>query len=156
MTRGELFREKDAFQISSSCKPATLEPSHDDDGLLALETQFNSLLMELAAAQSRGKALESGVETLGECDNPGSDQEATAMTEIILGRLYPIERAIMVTPARTIVGLGVKARHAAHVMSEYWDRPLDEIDWNAQAARLLIEAICNVAQVPPPVRSSEG
>jgi hypothetical protein len=33
--------------------------------------------------------------------------------EAILARLYPIEQAIMQTRARTIAGLGVKARHAA-------------------------------------------
>jgi hypothetical protein len=66
----------------------------------------------------------------------------------ILARLYPIERAIMAAPAYSIVGLGVKARHAAYVMSQYWEEPTDKIDWEAQAIRLLIEAVCDVARTP--------
>jgi hypothetical protein len=52
--------------------------------------------------------------------------------EAILALLYPIERAIMAAPAYTIIGLGVKARHAAYVMSQYWEEPIDEIDWESQ------------------------
>jgi hypothetical protein len=66
----------------------------------------------------------------------------------MLGRLEPIERAIMATPAQTVAGLGVKARHAAYVMSEYWDAPIDKIDWDARAVRLLIEAVCEVLAYP--------
>jgi len=60
----------------------------------------------------------------------------------------------MQTPARTITGLGVKARHAAYVMSQYWEVPIDRVDWDARAARLLIEAVCSVAHVPLPLRGS--
>jgi len=66
----------------------------------------------------------------------------------MLGRLEPIERAIMATPARTVAGLGVKARHAAYVMSEYWNAPIDRMDWDARAVRLLIEAVCEAAGAP--------
>jgi hypothetical protein len=59
--------------------------------------------------------------------------------ESMLAGLAPIEQAIMATPARTIAGLGVKARHAAYVNSEHWDAPIDQIDWNARAVRSLIE-----------------
>ncbi len=68
--------------------------------------------------------------------------------DAILECLYPIERAIMTAPAHSIVGLGVKARHAAYVMSQYWEEPTDKIDWEAQAIRLLIEAVCDVARTP--------
>jgi hypothetical protein len=57
-----------------------------------------------------------------------------------LARLDPIEQAVMATPARTIAGLGMKAPHAAYVVSHYWEAPSDRIDWNARAIRLLIEA----------------
>jgi hypothetical protein len=63
----------------------------------------------------------------------------------ILARLQPIERAIMQTPVYTITGLGVKARHAAYVMSKYWEAPADQIDCDEQVVRLLIEAICKLA-----------
>ena len=68
--------------------------------------------------------------------------------ENVLARLAPIERAIMETPATTIAGLAVKARHVAYVLSEYWEVPVDQIDWEARAVRLLIESICNVTHTP--------
>ena len=65
-----------------------------------------------------------------------------------LAQLAPIEQAIMATPAQTIIGLGVKARHAAYVLSECWAEPLERIDWDRRAVRLLIEAVCLVAGRP--------
>ena len=62
----------------------------------------------------------------------------------------------MQTPARTIAGLGVKARHAAYVMSQYWEEPIDRIDWDARAARLLIEAVCDFAHRPLPFWKARG
>ncbi len=58
----------------------------------------------------------------------------------------------MRTPASTIAGLGVKARHAAYVVSQYWEEPLDQIDWEAQAVRRLIEAVCEIARTPLPFK----
>jgi hypothetical protein len=133
-----------------------LLPANDDGGLLALEMQLDDLVNELLAARkangepimsSDQRSLVSGrsqasAQTI-------SDQEArTKQVETILARLYPIEHAIMATPAHTITGLGVKARHAAYVMSQYWEEPIDRIDWEARAVRLLIEAVCNVASTP--------
>ena len=54
----------------------------------------------------------------------------------------------MATSAQTVVGLGVKARHAAYVISEYWAEPLEKTDWDRRAVRLLIEAVCVVAGQP--------
>jgi hypothetical protein len=54
----------------------------------------------------------------------------------------------MQTPARTIAGLGVKARHAAYVVSEYWEAPIERINWDARVIRLLIEAMCDLAGTP--------
>jgi hypothetical protein len=62
----------------------------------------------------------------------------------ILANLDPIERAITQTPAYTIGGLRVKARHAAYVVEHYWEAPVDKIDWDARVVRLLIEAICKL------------
>jgi hypothetical protein len=67
--------------------------------------------------------------------------------EAVLAILDPIERAIMVTPATTIVGLGVKARHAAQVLSHYWTDTPERLDWDARTVRLLIESMCTVAGV---------
>ena len=74
--------------------------------------------------------------------------------EAMLGRLRPIETAIMAMTARTIEGLGVKARHAAYVMSEYWNGPIDRVDWDARAVRRLIEAVCESAGTPLPLHGA--
>jgi hypothetical protein len=139
-------------------------PTDDDARLLTLEVQFDSLVTELLAAQKASgelvicpdqrslnhDSLQAGVEA-------ESDHEArTTQVEAILTRLYPIEQAIMQTPARTIAGLGVKARHAAYVMSQYWDAPIDRIDWDARAARLLVEAVCDFARRPLPFQNARG
>ena len=144
-----------ADQLSAGTATAS---SVDDSPLLALEKQFDAISAELLAVQrlrrnqnrSRTPAahppeeatIESGV---GEHT---FDEFATQRIESVLARLYPIEQAIMRTPASTIAGLGVKARHAAYVLSQYWEAPVDRIDWDARAVRLLIEAICDIAHTP--------
>jgi hypothetical protein len=148
---GALFGSPDA---KTSALPLA---TTNDAGLLALEAQFDSLVAELVAAQKasdaaiypgRGPSAQDSVEAGSE---PDTDQGAqTKKAEAVLARLYPIEQAIMATPARTITGLGVKARHAAYVMSQYWEAPVDQIDWDARAMRLLIEAVCGLANVPLP------
>jgi hypothetical protein len=104
--------------------------------LLALEKRFNALAAEID--RDRGEV---------------GREAFTKEVEATLARLDPIERAIMETPACTIAGLGVKARHAAYVVSQYWDAPIDRIDWDAQAVRLLIEAVCDIADTPLLYRS---
>jgi uncharacterized protein DUF5615 len=49
-----------------------------------------------------------------------------------------------------------RARHAAHVISQYWDFPIDKIDWDAQTIRLLIEAVCDFAHKPLPSHNLKG
>ena len=109
----------------------------NDAALLALEKRFNALAAE----------LDRDVECLRE------EVGREALTKEVEATLAPIERAIMETPACTIAGLGVKARHAAHVLSQYWEAPIDRIDWDARAVRLLIEAVCDVARTPLPFRT---
>jgi hypothetical protein len=126
----------------------------EDAALLALEEQFNVLVVELATVQetnrrsSDSRSFGPGVERL---HDESRFEAQTRQLEAILTSLCPIERAIMQTPARTIAGLGVKARHAAYVMSHYWEAPIDRVDWDARAVRLLIEAICDVARTPLPL-----
>jgi hypothetical protein len=140
-----------------SCRSATAS-SADDSPLLALEKQFNAISAELLAMQRlrsnqnryRSPAAhppeQATIETgVGEHT---FDEFETQRIESILARLYPIEQAIMRTPACTIAALGVKARHAAYVLSQYWEAPIDRIDWDARAVRLLIEAVCDVAHAP--------
>jgi hypothetical protein len=78
------------------------EGTDDDSDLIALGKQFE----ELAA----------NVRSL--CNSRTSD-DYLELLEAALGRLEPIELAIIATPARTISGLGVKARHVAYILSEY-------------------------------------
>ena len=110
------------------------ERTDDDSDLIALGKQFEEI-----AANVRNLC------------NSGAPDDYLELLEAALGRLEPIELAIMATPARTISGLGVKARHAAYVLSEYWDVPIDRIDWDARAVRLLIEAVCEKANVFVPL-----
>ena len=138
-----------------------------DDTLLALERQFEVLAREFSIllstpANQKGKAK--GVlgsdtgpgnqSSLGQRSNRRDDQpdkpgaERLERLEAALARMEPIERAIMATPAQTVVGLGVKARHAAYVISECWAEPLEMIDWDKRAVRLLVEAVCVVAGRP--------
>jgi len=103
--------------------------SDDDSALISLGQQFGETVAELQML-------------LGQPEKGGHSEEL----EAALARLEPIERAIMATTAKTVAGLEVKARHAAYVMSEQWNAPIDRLDWDARAARLLIENVCNIAR----------
>jgi hypothetical protein len=105
----------------------------DDSALLALGKQFEEIADEIRNLR-----------------NSASSDARLEQIEAALGRLEPVEAAIMAAPAHTFAGLGVKARHAAYVMSEYWNGPIDRIDWDARAVRLLIEAVCKSAGTPLP------
>ncbi|MGJ4896690.1 MULTISPECIES: hypothetical protein [unclassified Bradyrhizobium] len=94
-----------------------------------------------------GKQLEEAIAKIRALYDPASPDHLEGI-ESMLAELAPIEQAILATPARTLAGLGVKARHAAYVISEYWDAPIDQIDWDARAVRSLIEAVCEVASIP--------
>jgi hypothetical protein len=147
---------EDALLGSSHSEHAAFPapPTNDDTGLVALETQFRCLLAELLAAQNVNAICSDGrVLVRGNLEADSSSLADPKKAEAILARLYPIERAIMATPARTIAGLGVKARHAAYVMSQYWDAPIDQIDWDARTIRLLIESVCDIAGTPVSCKS---
>jgi hypothetical protein len=107
----------------------------NDAFLLSLEARFQTIAAELDSfCCARNNS------------DPG-DAARLEQLEAIVMRLEPIERAIMMTPADTLVGLGVKARHAAYVLSEYWEEPVDRNDWDRRTVRLLIEAVCHVAGI---------
>jgi len=129
------------------------EQLEDDFALVQLDTTFVALVTEISALEDQHG------DGRGRRDENLQFDEAsrTQKIESVLTRLEPVERAIMATPARTIVGLGVKARHVAYVLSEHWDAPIEQIDWDARSARLLIEAICKAAgvQLPFPNKASQ-
>ena len=118
--------------LSSNPHPEGLA-ADDDSALIELGERFDAVVAEVEILYNQTKP-----------DSFVDELEAT------LGRLEPIEQAIMVMTARTVAGLGVKARHAAYVMSEQWNAPMDHLDWDARAVRLLIESVCKVARVQLP------
>ncbi len=143
--------------LITAARPETVS-RENDAALLTLEKRFNALAAELATVQRANRepgvspgprSFDHDVEHLRE---EVGCEALTRPVEAILARLYPIEQAIMQMPACTIAGLGVKGRHAAYVMSQYWEAPIDRIDWDARAVRLLIEAVCDVARTPLPLR----
>jgi hypothetical protein len=137
--------------------PQTLQ---DDSPLLELDKQFTDLMSEILAVEREYKENVHGRSTAmagrRSVDVQQDEETITQQIESVLSRLEQIERNIMLTPAHTIVGLGVKARHAAYVTSEYWSAPIDRIDWDAQAVRLLIEAVCKFARMPLPFQDREA
>jgi hypothetical protein len=138
----------------SSEEIVTSHSAGDDAPLIMLEVQFNALMAELKSAEQANREISANRRSLVQHGvqadvNAARDPEAgTRPVEAILARLYPIEQAIMAAPAHTVAGLGVKARHAAYVMSQCWSESIDKIDWEARAIRLLIEAVCSVARQP--------
>ena len=138
--------------------------SAEDSSLLALEKQFNIISEELLVVErsrhDRKRCQSPAAQPRSTFDSRVGehtcDELVTQQIESVLTRLYPIEWAIMQTPASTIAGLGVKARHAAYVMSQYWETPLDRIDWDARAIRQLIEAVCDLARTPLSFRDLRG
>jgi hypothetical protein len=121
--------------------------SDPDAVLVALGRKFEALSAELAALQREQVDAPSSVALRGEQLKEAAISPSDERIEAVLTLLDPIERAIMAMPAMTIVGLGVKARHAAQVLSHYWTDPPERLDWDARAVRLLIESTCTVAGV---------
>lgn len=135
------------FNTSERISPASTESQASASNSADLKTETTDSDSELIAL---GKQFEEIAGQVQKLHDSSSSEEHVEQIEAMLGRLEPIERAIMATPALTLLGLGVKARHAAYVMSEYWDSSIDRADWNARAMRLLIEAVCETAGAPLP------
>jgi hypothetical protein len=145
-------RSNDHADAPIAARPGSGE---GDEVLLALEREFEvlareiAILMRTAAPQDEKRKHVYGSDAapvnsghggfkLARADD-GTDGPTAQLehVEAALARLEPIERAIMTIPAYTVVGLGVKARHAAYVISEYWDEPLEKADWHRRAVRLM-------------------
>jgi hypothetical protein len=86
--------------LSSNAHPEGI-PADADTILIELGEQFDAIVAE--------------VEVLYRQTEPDGSVEGLEAT---LARLEPIEHAIMAMTAQTLAGLGVKARHAAYVISE--------------------------------------
>jgi hypothetical protein len=173
MAQGASMRKKQMSEIRADVHPhaqdnenarsasfgaSTPSAPDADAALIALEQQFDTISAELLALErlrdDRTRYQDPAIQALEQSTKEprgrdhACDEVVTRQIETILTRLDPVERAIMQTQACTIAGLSVKARHAAYVMSQYWEVPIDQIDWDAQAVRLLIEAVCSVARTP--------
>jgi len=121
----------------------------DPDAMLVeLGRKFEALAGELAVLLREDVDSIAPVASRGERLKHGAMiSSSTERIEAVLTLLDPIERSIMAIPAMTVVGLGVKARHAAHVLSYYWTDSPEGLDWDALTVRLLIESTCTVAGV---------
>jgi hypothetical protein len=119
-----------------------------DAELVALGRQFEALSAELVVLQRQGvDTPDLLIQRDEQLNGEAMISPSVERIETLLRRLDPIERAIMAIPAITVVGLGVKARHAAHVLSHYWTDSPERLDWDAQAVRRLIESTCTVAGI---------
>src|SRR5438552_2083606 len=135
------FRPPNEEQDLQNEDPASLgtipQTLQDDSLLLELDKQFTDLMSEIHAVEREYKervhSRSTAMDGRHSVHVQSNEETTTQQIESVLSRLEQIERNIMQTPAHTIVGLGVKARHAAYVTSEYWSAPIDRIDWDAQA-----------------------
>ncbi|UFZ02618.1 hypothetical protein LQG66_25490 [Bradyrhizobium ontarionense] len=125
-------------QSPTNSQPAITAPTRsstdgagNDSVLIELGRQFEEIAAELHVLQKA----------------PSDDCE---QIDALLRRLDPIERAIIAAPALSIAGLGVKALHVAYVVSEYWEAPIDQINWDAKAVRLFIESVCDLVRTSKP------
>jgi hypothetical protein len=151
MSSDEASRFVSTAEWSGSSSNQRATEGDPDAELVALGCEFESLsakLAELVALQRQEVDTFDCVLQRGERVNgEGLTSPSVERIEALLRLLEPIERAIMAIPAGTVVGLGVKARHAAHVLSHYWTDSPERLDWDARAVRRLIEATCTVAGV---------
>lgn len=148
MSPDDKFRITAGVDQRSSLLKQEAGESDPDAALVALGLKFEALSSELEALQKEQVDLPSAVVSRGDLlEGEVTISPLDQRIEAVLTLLYPIERAIMATPAITIVGLGVKARHAAQVLSHYWTDSPERLDWDARTVRLLIESTCTVAGV---------
>jgi hypothetical protein len=121
----------------------------DPDGaLVELGRKFDALSAELATLhREEVDAIAIVASRGGHLKHDAMTSAWTERIEAVLTLLDPIERSIVAIPAVTAAGLGVKARHAAHVLSHYWTVSPERLDWHARTVRLLIESTCTVAGV---------
>jgi hypothetical protein len=122
--------------------------SNPDAELVALGQKFEALSAELAVLQKQEADKLALVADRGERLNAGAlISPSVEHIEAVLRLLAPIEHATMARPAVTVAGVGVKARHAAHVLLHCWTDSPEALDWDARTVRLPIESRCTVAAV---------
>jgi hypothetical protein len=151
MTSDEASRIVSGVEWRGSSPDQQVTDGDADAELVALGQKFEAFSTKLAElvvlqrqeVETLNRMVERGEQLNGDCMISPSVERIEALLRL----LEPIERAIMAIPAMTVVGLGVKARHAAHVLSHYWTDSPESLDWDAQAVRRLIEATCTVAGV---------
>jgi hypothetical protein len=129
-----------------SCNPGAGE-SDPDAELVALGRRFEALSAELEALQKEADKLSDLAQRGERLKDEAMISSSIERIEAVLRLLDPIERAIIAKPAITVAGLGVKARHAAHVLSHYWTGSAERLDWDERTVRLLIESTCTVAGI---------
>jgi hypothetical protein len=76
--------------------------------------------------------------------------ELSERREALDRRIDPILDAIRQLPARSLAGLAIKARAVAVTMDHLWDVPANDLDWEEEFLRDLIENVCALAGVNLP------
>ncbi|HWX29165.1 MAG TPA: hypothetical protein VNZ53_17200 [Steroidobacteraceae bacterium] len=147
MSPNEGSRITSGVEWRDSASEQERNESDADAELVALGREFEALSAELAVLQREEIDRPSVAAQRSERSGNALVGPSAERIEALLRLLDPIERAIMAIPAITVIGLGVKARHAAHVLSHYWTDSPDRLDWDSRAVRLLIESTCTVAGI---------
>jgi hypothetical protein len=118
-------------------------------------THFDRDISEISTLQRAGKAKEAGElarlrdAELREAMGPewvAADREQ----DQVLNAIDNLHERMFALPARTIRGLTIKGRAAAHWNRRLWDSPLDDLDIEKKATRHLIEEVLAAAGEPPP------
>ena len=73
--------------------------------------------------------------------------DLNAKMEALWERLDPVVRTITRAPARDITGLALKANATATAWASLWERTPEELDYEHELLRDLIESVCAVAGV---------
>jgi hypothetical protein len=75
--------------------------------------------------------------------------------EALCDEISILERKIMDIPAHSLAGLRVKAMVGVKTNSDLWKKTMSDLDWDKQAARALIEAVCAVTGLEVPAEQIE-
>jgi hypothetical protein len=142
---GEKFDEAATQQIKACARSNELfEPIHD-----AIEAQATWPADQDKWTVDNAKAYH---ETMARVIDDIGAEWAAATAELENVHHWSTDklmREIWATPAHSMAGLGIKAKAAALACNHYWDKPFGELDWDYKGPRALIEAVLDVAGLPP-------
>jgi hypothetical protein len=156
---------------SSAVVPSLTHSAEADAELIALGNRFDELEWQyrfvkerdrprnqryselLKEVRGRPLSIEEWPQALNEIGKQ-LDQEFGPATKPdlfdIIDMLDAPQRRIMAMPAATLPGLAIKARVTRFACEHFWQKPVDDLDWDQMMARKLIDAVlefCDRADV---------